>query len=83
MKPLWLLAGKRAWLGPGSGGGGLLNPVVVIDGRVVGTWRREIKKDFVLVETKPFRKWSAEQKQKIAGAADRYGKFLGLPVQVT
>lgn len=59
------------------GGNGIFNPIVVIDGRVVGTWKRVFKKDTVVITTNPFTGWSAEQAHAIRAAAERYGRFVG------
>jgi hypothetical protein len=63
-----------------NGGNGILSPVIVIDGQAVGTWRRTIKKDSIVLETKPFTTFSKIQSQEIAKAANLYGKFLGRSV---
>jgi len=62
------------------GGNGMFNPTIVIDGVVTGTWRRTFKGGAVVVETTPFRSLTAAENSALAAAADRYGRFLGLPV---
>jgi len=64
------------------GGNGIFNPIVVIDGRVLGTWKRAFKKDTVLMTFSPFTSFSAAQAGAITAAAERYGSFLGKPVVV-
>jgi DNA glycosylase AlkZ-like len=59
------------------GGNGIFNPIVVIDGRVVGTWKRTFKKDSVLMTFSPFTAFSQAQTGAIAAAAERYGRFVG------
>jgi hypothetical protein len=59
------------------GGNGIFNPIVVIDGRVTGTWKRTFKKDTVVMTFSPFESWSAAQAHAIAAAAERYGRFVG------
>ena len=59
------------------GGNGIFNPIVVIDGRVLGTWKRAFKKDTVLMTFSPFTSFSAAQAGAITAAAERYGSFLG------
>ena len=61
-----------------SRGNFLFNHVVVINGRVVGTWKRTLKKSEVVIELAPFRKLTKVESRAIADAAERYGKFLGL-----
>jgi hypothetical protein len=60
------------------GGNGIFNPIVVIDGRVTGTWRRTLKKDTVTLSFSPFSGWKAAEREAIATAAESYARFLGL-----
>jgi hypothetical protein len=59
------------------GGNGIFNPIVVIDGRVVGTWKRVLKRDTVELSFAPFGSFSAAHKRAMASAAQRYGAFVG------
>jgi hypothetical protein len=65
-----------------NAGGGMLNAIVVVDGRVAGTWRRTFEKTGVVVTLAPVRALSAAERSAIDDAADRYGAFLGAPVRV-
>lgn len=58
------------------GGNGMFSPTIVIGGRVVGTWKRVIKKGAVVVEPKPFELFGEKEKRAIAKVAERYGRFL-------
>jgi Winged helix DNA-binding domain len=58
------------------GGNGIFNPIVVIDGRVVGTWKRTFKKDTVVMNFSPFTSWNDEQVRAISAAAECYGRFV-------
>ncbi len=62
------------------------NPVfdspIVIGGRVVGTWRRTLKDDSVVVSIRPFLSFGKAQKAAVMDAARRYGAFLGLKTSV-
>jgi len=60
-----------------NNGGGMFAPVIVINGNVVGSWKREIKKNSVELVTHAFGKFSDVDRRAIAGAADRYKTFLG------
>jgi len=64
---------------PGSNG--VFAGTVVESGRVIGTWKREIVRGEVVVEAKPFAKFSAAQKGGIKNAAARYAAFLGREAQ--
>lgn len=59
---------------PGSNG--VFTPTIVIEGRVVGTWKRTLKKDAVLIVPSPFTSFSRVGKDAIAAAAERYAKFV-------
>lgn len=55
---------------------------VLVDGRVVGSWRRDFEKKTVIITVKLFETLSEAQTQALVAAADRYGSFLGLPVRL-
>jgi hypothetical protein len=61
-----------------NAGGGVLSPVVVVRGTVVGTWKRSIKKDTVTVKPTYFRAPSGADRALVAAAVERYAHFLGL-----
>lgn len=60
---------------PGSNG--IFFPIVVIDGRVAGTWKREFKKDTVEMTFSPFTSWSDADTAAIQTVAERYATFVG------
>ena len=58
-------------------GGGMLRPVVVVDGRVAGTWRRTaLGVGTVSIEAEMFASVGERERLAIAGAAQRYAEFL-------
>jgi hypothetical protein len=57
-------------------GHGIFNPTIVVDGQVVGTWKRTLKKDTLVIAPSPFTKLNRAETLAIAEAARRYGKFL-------
>ena len=63
-----------------NAGGGILKPVVIVDGQVVGTWNKAVQRNQVAVSVSPFTPISAAQQQRIETAAERYGAFLQMPV---
>jgi hypothetical protein len=65
------------------GGNGVFYPTIVSNGRVIGTWKRAIKKDGVHLSTQPFSSFSPAQEDAFTRAAIRYGDYLGLPVNRT
>ena len=68
--------------GVNPGGNGIFNPIVVIGGRVRGSWKRTIKRDRVEITATPFAAFTKREQRAIALEAERYGAFLGLPVAV-
>jgi hypothetical protein len=61
-------------------GHGIFNPTIVVDGQVVGTWKRTLKKDTLVIAPSPFTKLKRAETHAIAEAAKRYGNFLGASV---
>jgi hypothetical protein len=62
--------------------GGMLHPLVVVDGGVAGTWRRTLAKGAVRVSVQPFSRLAKGEWEAIASAAERYGRFLGATVKL-
>ncbi len=56
-----------------------IGPTIVIDGQIAGTWKRTLKKETVVIETKLFTPLSQAKTRALAVAAERYGRFLGKP----
>jgi hypothetical protein len=54
--------------------------MIIIGGRIVGSWRRTLKKDAVVIELKPLISLTNEQIEAINAATERFGQFLGLSV---
>jgi hypothetical protein len=63
------------------GKGGMFLPTVIRDGRVEGTWRRTFKKNTVVITTNFFSSPKTRTTRALAGAAERYGHFLGVPLE--
>ncbi len=61
-----------------AGMGNALQNVIVLDGRVVGTWRRTLGKEKLGVELNPFRALSEEERVAVAAAGERLAEFFGL-----
>ena len=57
--------------------------IIIIDGQIVGGWRRTVKKDAVIVELNLLTNLTKAEHQAVMLALDGYGNFLGLPVQLT
>ena len=63
--------------------GGALANHLMIDGRLAGGWSRTLKPNAVLIEVAPYKKLTPAQTRAVAGAADGYGEFLGLPATLS
>jgi hypothetical protein len=63
-----------------NAGGGMLSPTIIIDGQVVGTWKRTLKKGLVVITPRWFTLLKKAQKHTFTLAALQYGAFLELPV---
>jgi len=57
---------------------GIFRPVIVVNGQVIGVWKRTIKNDTVTIETHFFNEIAKSQKQQIFKAAKQFGDFLEL-----
>jgi len=54
---------------------------ILIDGQIIGIWKRTIQKSAVLIEAAPFTAMTAAEKQAFRKAAYEYGRFLGMDVE--
>ncbi len=61
-----------------NAGGGMLNPTILIDGQIVGAWKRKLKKDTVVIKTSLFTTLSEAETSILATVANRYGTFLNM-----
>ncbi len=63
-------------------GGGWLHPVVLSDGRAIGTWKGERAPGTFRVEVRPFDRLSPTVRRKLEADAARLGAFLGTATEV-
>jgi len=61
----------------------LFQHTIVLNGRVVGTWKRTLKKDEVILTPSLFTPLTKDETHALAASAERYGEFLNMPVNVT
>lgn len=61
-------------------GNGIFSPVVVVDGRIDGTWKRNMQRGGVRVDVKALSPWSKVIRKACVAAAVRYAAFLGVPL---
>jgi len=64
------------------GGNGVFLPTIVVDGQVVGTWRRATRAKRVEVSAIPFARLTRAASEGFKDAAHAYGRFLGVPARV-
>ncbi len=65
-----------------NAGGGMLNPCVIVDGRVIGTWRRTLSRRSVRVDIDYFSTTpKGTMARDVKTAVARYGEFLELDVE--
>ena len=62
--------------------GGMFPPLVVLGGRVAGTWRRRTSRPSVAISAELFAPPTASARRGLEAAAERYGRFLGLPASL-
>jgi hypothetical protein len=67
---------------PITGGTALIPHVIVIDGQLVGAWRRTIEKDHIRVAHTLMTTLSAAEHKGVRDAVRRFGAFLEVPVQI-
>ena len=66
-----------------NAGGGVLSPVVVVGGEVVGTWRRAIANGAVTVSPNLFKRLTRTEREVVQAASLKYARFLGIGVRPT
>ncbi len=61
----------------------LFSHTIVVDGQIVGTWTRTLKKNTVVIEANPFTPFSEAETSAFAASANRYSAFLNMSVNAT
>jgi DNA glycosylase AlkZ-like len=61
----------------------ILSNVMVLDGQIIGTWTRTVKKDAVMITPNLFIPLNEAETRAFAASANRYGAFLGKPAHVS
>jgi hypothetical protein len=56
---------------------GIFWPILLIDGQVLGTWKRSLNGDRVIVEISPFEPLAKVELDRLQDAAQHYASFLG------
>ena len=60
------------------GGNGMFMSTIVSEGRIIGTWKRTLKKKTVEIALEPFRPLRDDEMNVLTESAERYGAFVGL-----
>lgn len=63
------------------GGDALVNHIAFIDGQLVGGWRRFVAPDAVTVQLDPITPLTGAEINRLAAQAERFARFLGLPLR--
>src|SRR5947207_7011978 len=61
----------------------LFQHTIVLNGRVVGTWKRTMKKDAVILTPSLFTPLNEAETRALAASVKRYGAFLEMPLNAT
>jgi hypothetical protein len=62
--------------------GVLAGHILVVDGRVMGGWRRLIDKGLVTVEVEPLAPLGGAQEEALQAEVERYAGFIGMPASL-
>jgi hypothetical protein len=65
-----------------TGGDALTAYVVAVDGQLVGGWKRALEPNAVVVELRLLTRLTKVEERTVASAAEAYGRFAGLPVEL-
>lgn len=61
---------------------GIFWPILVVNGKISGLWKKTVKKDFLIIEIDHFRLHSNREKKMVEQAANVYGLYCGLKVSL-
>jgi len=59
-------------------GNGIFKPIIVLNGKVLGTWKRSFKKDTIIVEPQFFKKTGNPKKAELLAAIKPYSDFMNM-----
>jgi hypothetical protein len=62
---------------------GIFYPTTIVDGKVVGTWKRSLKKSNIIIMLSLFKTLTPMQRSSIALAAKHYSRFMEMTVSIT
>ena len=65
-----------------NAGGGMIHPVLLVDGRVVGTWKSKRQKNRLEVVVEPFDQLAIRVQQGLQAEITDFARFLGVPASL-
>jgi Winged helix DNA-binding domain len=65
-----------------NAGGGIVHPTVLVDGRIVGTWKSKREKNHLVVMVEPFERLTPEIDVGFEAEVEDIGRFLGEEVRM-
>jgi hypothetical protein len=65
-----------------NAGGGMPRPTIIVNGQVVGTWKRAIRADGIVAALELFHDLTGDEYAAIDAAVHRYGAFHSLPIEI-
>ncbi len=60
----------------------IFSHIIVVDGQIIGTWQRTVKKSAVVIERSTFRTLTPAEEEAVVAAAHQYAAFLNLPLML-
>jgi hypothetical protein len=61
----------------------LLNPVLLLDGRAAGLWKRVVGPKSVQITLAAYGRLGRADRSRLVAAAGRYAEFLGRPAEIS
>jgi hypothetical protein len=65
-----------------NAGGGMIHPVLLVDGRAVGTWKSKRQKNRLEVVVEPFDQLAIQVQQGLQAEVTDLARFLGVPASL-
>jgi hypothetical protein len=65
-----------------NAGGGIVHPTVLVDGRIVGTWKSKREKNHLVVMVEPFEQLAPEINEGLEAEIEDIARFLGVSVRM-
>jgi len=65
-----------------NAGGGMIHPVLLVDGRAVGTWKSKRQKNRLEVVVEPFDQLAIRVQQGLQAEITDFARFLGVPASL-